>query len=116
MNVKRYPEIIEKAREAGRKCGYAIAVHGSEMRDLDLIAVPWTDEATDPMTLVRSISRAIGALQGPGYWWSDEYISDGEGKDGNPWTEKPHGRRACVLLVAGGYIDLSVMPRQAPTP
>lgn len=31
--------------EVARGCGYAIGLHGSMKRDVDLIAVPWTDEA-----------------------------------------------------------------------
>lgn len=31
--------------EAARACGYALAIHGTMQRDLDLVAVPWVDEA-----------------------------------------------------------------------
>jgi len=33
-----------------RDCGYAIAPHGSLARDLDVIAVPWTEDAVSAET------------------------------------------------------------------
>lgn len=93
-----YPEL----REVARQHGYALALHGSLVRDLDLVAIPWTDEAGEPDALVRAIVERCGALV-PG---------------DNP-TPKPHGREAWTILFGdgGGYIDLSVMPRIfAPAP
>lgn len=74
--------------------GYALAVHGSLHRDLDLIAVAWTEEADSPETLVEMLCK-----------W-EELIHVGD------WTEKPHGRRA-VTLQTREYakpIDLSIIP------
>lgn len=92
---------IAVARNVGRKCGYAVAVHGSQIRDLDLLAVPWTDEtAYTPQMLAEDIAIALpGVVHGK-------------------WEKKPHGRVAIVIYprVAYGfdhwYIDLSVMPRR----
>ncbi len=39
-----YPQLVEEAR----RHGYALAPHGSLQRDLDLIAVPWSEEAAAP--------------------------------------------------------------------
>lgn len=89
------PRIAAKAREFG----YAIAVHGSLQRDMDLIAVPWSEEATDAEQLVQAICETTGAfiLQ-----WQDG-------------TKKPHGRIAYILQMGAGlYIDLGVMPRNPP--
>lgn len=36
-----YPSLVVDARELG----YALALHGSMARDLDLVAIPWTDDA-----------------------------------------------------------------------
>lgn len=75
--------------------GYALAVHGSMSRDMDLIAVPWTDEAESGKELLQRICQAVGcdAVEGP-------YV-------------KPHGRKAWAILLGGdAYIDLSVMPRE----
>jgi hypothetical protein len=92
---------IAAARNAARKQGYAIAVHGSQVRDLDLLAVPWIDEtAITPRALAEIVADAIpGVLHGGG-------------------TPKPHGRVAYVIYPKWSwgfdtwYVDLSIMPRR----
>lgn len=90
--VCHLPRITALAREYG----YAIAVHGSLQRDLDLIAVPWSEVAVDAETIVIEIAKMVGG-----------FILDSEDA-----TKKPHGRLAWKIhMGAGLYIDLSVMPK-----
>lgn len=107
---EKYEQLIEPLRAAARELGYAIAVHGSLRRDIDLIAVPWTETASDARTLMEALKATV--LQVTGYaelsWYMDkgpEFTLDGA--PGN----KPHGRLAWVINYGGSYIDLSVMPR-----
>lgn len=90
-----FPAIVE----AGRKAGYAITVHGSLQRDLDLVAVPWTNEAVDAKALVDAVMEACtGYLEEP--------------RNGRDPMLKPHGRLAWSIHIdAGAYVDLSVMPK-----
>lgn len=78
--------------------GYAIGLHGSFTRDLDLIAVPWTEKPCEPEHLVRRILAATGLTSMPS----------------NPGT-KPQGRLVWTLLFPGfddpRFVDLSIMPR-----
>lgn len=82
-------------QQIAREAGYSIAIHGSLKRDVDLIAVPWTDEAAPWQTLVINLCYGLNA----------KLI--GEVKD------KPVGRLACILQIDGYYkpIDLSITPR-----
>ena len=101
-----YVSRLNAIREAARECGYAIGVHGSLRRDMDLIAVPWVDEHTDADTLARAIHRAACGLEQTSY----------------PWGKKPCGRIAVSFPVCWtadsmgydtpnlGHIDLSVAP------
>lgn len=93
--VVLYPTLCEVAQHLG----YALAIHGSLQRDMDLIAVPWTDEARPAVELVWRIKEVChGYIVG--------------GRDGRDPAQKPHGRLAwSIHLDAGNYIDLSVMPR-----
>jgi len=81
--------------------GYALALHGSMSRDLDIVAIPWTDDADGPEKLISSFRRFV----------------IGKGKVnftvGKP-ASKPHGRKAYVIPIGyeGHYLDLSIMPRQ----
>jgi hypothetical protein len=93
----RYYSII---RCTAWQYGYAIGMHGSFTRDLDLIVVPWAEPACEPEHLVRVILSRTD-------------LRDGHG---NPGT-KPYGRKVWTLhLPEFGdprWIDLSIMPRGA---
>ena len=94
------PEIpdIEAIRSLARQKGYAIGVHGSLERDVDLIAAPWTEDACGPKELAAFIAAGInGRVVAP--------------------EEKPLGRWSCNIQTDGWFklIDLSVAPR-AHTP
>jgi len=84
---------------AARGCGYALAVHGSRRRDIDIIAVPWTDHADSAELLV---ARLCGVLAG----------HVGRAISSAKWADKPHGRRAVTIILPGmcPEIDLSIMP------
>lgn len=95
-------------RETARRHGYAIGVHGSMRRDMDLIAAPWCDGASDPDTLAHAIAdAACGITIASSY----------------DWEQKPAGRVATSIPICwthrpgvpgDGHIDLSVMPQAAP--
>jgi hypothetical protein len=91
--------ILPAVREAARFQGYAIAVHGSLSRDIDLIAVAWTDQAKEPDELVRVVQGAIGGVLGNCLRIHEP-------------ANKPHGRVAYTLIHPGfaGEIDLSIIP------
>lgn len=102
-----YPGLCEVARANG----YALTIHGSMTRDLDLVAIPWTAEAVDAEALVLALKTHVGAMVIPGF------LDDPQAFD---WTkdptEKPHGRLAWNLYFhLGCQIDLSVMPRIVPS-
>lgn len=99
-------------REAARQCGYAIGLHGSLRRDMDLIAVPWREDCADKDLLAQCISTsATGCARSGPY----------------AWEEKPSGRQATNIpccwtpwheVPGMGNIDLSVVSGLAaePTP
>ena len=93
-----YARVFTIARCLAWAEGYALLLHGSFTRDLDLLAVPWTEHACEPEHLVRRIVNQADlryACERPG--------------------QKPHGRLAWTLLFEGfgdpRFIDLGVMPR-----
>jgi hypothetical protein len=110
-----YPGLCDIAR----KHGYALAIHGTMLTDLDLLACPWTEETPEPEAMVAEMKEHLGAL----FYTEllertvhDERNIEGilklQNYEGEP-KAKPHGRRAWSLhLDCGAYIDLSVMPRR----
>ena len=94
MYAMLWPAIVEVADAHG----YAVALHGSLDRDMDVLAAPWTEDAADVDTLVEAIAARLGLF--------------GVGHKGNREL-RPHGRLGWSLTMTGGaYIDLSVMPRR----
>lgn len=92
-----YPGFAEIAREHG----YAMAVHGSLARDLDVICIPWRDEVSHPLEVIEALLGKY-ALR----------LNDSGG--GVPFM-KPHGREVYTLIFDGGWgdlaLDLSFTPR-----
>lgn len=86
-----YPELAEIARSHG----YALAVHGSLARDLDLIAIPWIEEAGEPQAVLDDILKKFAV----------NLIGE--------VSKKPHGRTAYTLNVGWGHcaIDLQFIPK-----
>ncbi len=97
--IGQFNTLVGQIRGAAKGCGYCIAVHGSLLRDIDLLAVPWTKEAKAPTTLLKAVVEATNRF------------NVGHLKSRKP-EKKPHGRLAWVIYVGGTYIDLSVMPRK----
>jgi hypothetical protein len=90
-------------RNVAREHGYALAVHGSLARDIDLIAVPWRESVADAEVLMADLKGVTVGLFGRAR------LDPSEG-----WEEKPQGRRAkSIHVYCDGhffYFDVSVMP------
>lgn len=86
-----YPQLCEVARPLG----YALALHGSLQRDMDLLAAPWVENAVSGDELARALCEAVDGV----------IVGDG--------VDKPHGRHAWTIIFQAwghGFIDLSIMP------
>lgn len=99
FSEEKQDEFIARVREIAEQAGYAIAVHGSRQRDLDLIAVPWIANAINPHQLVEALMERLGLWLKPE---EPELITNPE--------RKPNGRIAWALMGAPAcyYLDLSV--------
>jgi hypothetical protein len=95
-----YAVIYHGLCDVARQHGYALAIHGSVITDLDLIAVPWVEDACAAQELVEAIRAHCQAC-----------LNLGDSKVGVT-AIKPHGRLAWNLYMgAGAKVDLSVLPR-----
>lgn len=94
--------ILPPMRLAAKDFGYAITVHGSLNRDIDLVAIPWREHnICNPDKLLTVLSGAVAGVTG-------RCNVTGE------WNKKPHGRVARSLLAWCGestaQLDISVIP------
>ncbi len=113
-----YPGLCDVARQHG----YALAIHGSLQKDMDLIAVPWVEDAKPAEELVAAMKAHLQAL----YLYekiaanvnrdclTEEEKLEITGYEGRDPTPKPHGRIAWAFYLGHAYIDLGVMPRIVP--
>lgn len=101
-----YMSRLPAIRSAARDHGYALGLHGSTRRDLDLMAMPWSDECSDPDTLAKALQHAACGIS------ADKIF----------WEVKPNGRIAtsmCICwtdhseqfdgMLSVGHIDLSML-------
>jgi hypothetical protein len=108
--VEKVRDVVFYARVVARSKGYALGVHGTLRRDIDLVAVPWTDEACSADELAAAICDYLAVLDPPqAFAWADQ------GDDRRKAEDKPLGRKGYSLILRGHfirpYIDLSVAPR-----
>lgn len=93
-----FPHVINGLRPVAKNLGYSLAVHGSLMRDCDLVACPWVIGSADPYVLIEQLKKHIPGVM--------VHVNDPE--------KKPNGRLAWALyFFCDDYmltIDVSVMP------
>jgi hypothetical protein len=110
---------LAEMRIAARAHGYALAVHGSEKFDIDIICVPWICEADSDESLIAALRAActritnlptyLGRFNVPSVW----ELENETNKDAPICSDRPHGRRSYAILLGGGvYVDCAVMRRQ----
>jgi hypothetical protein len=111
LTREKFHRLIEPLREVARQNGYALAVHGSLARDIDLIAVPWADVCAEPVALAEQIMlKAREVNEGIAFMAPHE---DSMWRQAGSPGAKPHGRLVWSFHLGGGpYIDLSVMPKR----
>ena len=101
--VQVYVEYLPEIRKRAKELGWAIGVHGSLVRDFDLIAVKWVEDASSHAKLFHTICDVIDEIGS-----SKEKIARTESI--NRVLERPHGRISYdIQLGFGAYIDLSIM-------
>lgn len=93
-----YSRFIVIARLSAKEGGYALAIHGSLNRDLDLIAIPWVETCNTPEHLVQRIEYRTGCKT-----------------NGHPMQIREHGRLSVVFMIAQTfgdprYVDFSIIP------
>jgi len=116
-----YAIMFEPLKEIALKYGYNLVLHGSLNRDMDLIAIPWSEEVGNIDSMMDEFCQYVG-----GKLHQFNHMADGSF---DIFTPKPHGRICYIIdIYRGGYfegdgfekltyfsdpqtyIDISVMP------
>mgnify|MGYP001138926750 CR=1 FL=1 len=114
-----YAFYFEAIKEIGEQYGYNIVLHGSMNRDLDLIAIPWSEKISDRIEMLNRIAEVIGG-----------YILEETEEQREKFRNKFHGRQCYIININRTikakvqgmitefqeypepqyYIDISVLP------
>lgn len=92
-----YASMWEDIRKCAMDNGWAVALHGSLISDMDIMAMPWTEDAITFKDLIIKISSLFS-----GNLLADQWtISHGE---------KPHNRVVATIPIYGDfYLDISTI-------
>ena len=92
-----YAMMLPELTKVALDHGYALAIHGSMMSDLDMIAVPWIQNADAVEVLANAMYERVGRT----IWQDDQNMQP---------TYFPHGRVTYAICIMGDvYIDLSII-------
>ncbi len=87
-----YAFYFEHIKQIGLNYGYNIVLHGSMNRDLDLVAIPWSEQLGDKEQMIEDIATVIG-----GNILMQNRSVDNE--HGDRYSEKPHGRIVYIINI-----------------
>lgn len=92
-----YTVLWPSFRAAAIEQGWALALHGSMASDMDMMAMPWVEDAKPVEDLIIALSNCMG-----GTIWKGSHFD-------KPF-HKPKGRLVYTLAIFKDYyIDLSIM-------
>ncbi len=92
-----YASIWEDLRQAAMDCGWALGLHGSLAKDMDIMAMPWTEEARPVEEMIKALSACFTESR-----FADHHIV--------PHATKPNGRIVYTMTIwADFYLDINVI-------
>lgn len=92
-----YASLWPDLREAALNCGWALGLHGSLSNDMDIMAMPWTEEAVSPLNLIIKLCECFTDA---------DLLKDGIKRT----TNKPNNRIVYTISIWGEfYLDINVI-------
>lgn len=92
-----YACMYEDIRQCAMDCGWAVALHGSLASDMDIMAMPWVDNAVSFKEMVDRVSKLFKDNE-----LSSQYVIT--------YNEKPYNRVvATIPIFADFYLDISTI-------
>lgn len=97
-----FASMYEDIRYVAIQCGWAVALHGSLCSDMDIMAMPWTEEAIKFEELVDKISKLFDRNS-----LAENYTIT--------YDEKPHNRVVATIPIwVDFYLDISTIDTRKP--
>lgn len=96
-----YASMWNDFRQAAMDCGWALGLHGSLASDMDIMAMPWVENATTADVMVQRLVDLFNFSE----FWKENLISVDK-------TSKPNGRVVYTIpIYADFYIDLNIIEK-----
>lgn len=93
-----YAAIYGDLREKAMECGWALGLHGSLNSDMDIMAMPWTEDATDADIMIANLYKCFEEDL-----WSMPVKHIGE---------KPNGRVVYTISIwEDFYLDINIIEK-----
>lgn len=90
-----YAAMWDDIRQCAMDYGWAVALHGSLASDMDIMAMPWTENA---VCFERLCSKIKGLFSGNEFYWEIDYCT------------KPNNRIVATMPIWGDfYLDISAI-------
>lgn len=91
-----YAAMWNDLRQAAMDCGWALGLYGSLNSDMDIMAMPWTENVTSADEMVERLINCFGFARSP-HMTVDK-------------TSKPNNRVVYTIpIFADFYIDLNII-------
>lgn len=92
-----YAAMWDDIRQCAMDNGWAVALHGSLSSDMDIMAMPWVEDAAPHTMLIKDIAELFTGNEMTAAWRID-------------YDSKPHGRAVATIPIwADFYLDISIM-------
>lgn len=92
-----YACILEDLKVAAGNCGWALGLHGSLSHDMDIMAMPWTEDAKPVGTMIQALSDCF--TDNP---WKGRHVT--------PHYDKPNNRVVYTINIhSNWYLDINVI-------
>lgn len=96
-----YACMWDDIRQCAMDCGWAVALHGSLNADMDIIAIPWTEEAVAFEDLIVNIDMLFDGNNNAALHTIITY------------NEKPHNRIVATIPIFGDFFfEISTIKTQ----
>ena len=103
-----YAFYYEILKDIAKRYGYNLLLHGSMNRDLDLVAIPWSDECGDEFEMIKKMAER---LHGRNLNYKEQYnFSILPGNRHNYVIHLNRSRTWQHTLDGQYYLDISVVP------
>lgn len=92
-----YACIFEDLKKAALDCGWALGLHGSLANDMDIMAMPWTEDAKPVEVMIKALADCF----------TDNRLRD---RYEIPKFDKPNNRVVYTMSIwADFYLDINII-------